>query len=189
MNSDVKKLIICILLCMEYIVGCASPVTTPIRYNSGNKHKYDPITLNINSGKYRGALESELADYIYESFRKTGLFLRVDRPPKNNSIVLNINYTLDQPMNPGVFVGTMLSAVSLLLLPVDNDESHSMDVEIFNSGQKIMTATYTEQATTTLSFFHDSLEGRKDGINKLLKQLLEDIANNGILPRTLEPTD
>ncbi|MEW8693471.1 MAG: hypothetical protein AB2535_20750 [Candidatus Thiodiazotropha endolucinida] len=182
MNGDIGKFIFVILFCVGHIVGCANSTTTPIKYNSVNKQKFVPITLNINSGKFRGGPESELADYIYESFRKSGLFARVDTPPKVNPVTVNIEYRLNQPTNADMLVGITISAASLLLIPVDFDESHTLEVEILNEDLVIKSASYTEKITTTLSFFHDPLETRKDGINKLLKQLLEDIRDNRLVP-------
>lgn len=186
MSRVIVILVIGILFSSGHIAGCAGPGIKPIEYNSDNNQKFVPINLKVSCGLVESEFEDELADYIYVSFKKSGLFSAIDAYGETNSVTIKIKYTLEQPMSAKVFTGAVISAASLLLIPGQIDEIHTLRVQILNEDKILKSATYTEQVTAKMSLYHNALDERKIGINKALKQLFDDIRDNNLLPLNSE---
>jgi hypothetical protein len=179
-----RFLVIFFLIC--FFVGCASPKAVPIKYTVDDSQKYVPINLNITSDRNHPNYDSQAVDYIYESLNRSNLFSRIKTSRDKYQYSVNIKYSWKNPMTFNAFAGTMITASSLLLIPTNSQESHSIDVQILNGEEVIYSSIYSELITITFSMYHNVFDDRKSGINRILQEFYKDIEANKIIPRNSE---
>ncbi|MET0071168.1 MAG: hypothetical protein ABW096_14115 [Candidatus Thiodiazotropha sp.] len=89
-------------------------------------------------------------------------------------------------MTLNAFAGAMISASTMLLIPTRNQEMHSIDVQILDGKEVIYSSIYSKLITTTFSMYHNVIEDRKSGINRILREFYDDIEVNKLIPRNSE---
>ncbi|MEW8035156.1 MAG: hypothetical protein AB2731_18895 [Candidatus Thiodiazotropha sp.] len=178
--------ILVIFFLIGLFVGCASPKAVPVKYTLDDSRKYVPINLNITSDKNHPNYDSQAVDYIYESLNRSNLFSRIRTSRNKYQYSLNINYSWENPMTLNAFAGAMISASTMLLIPTKNQEMHSIDVQILDGKKVIYSSIYNKLITTTFSMYHNVIEDRKNGINRILREFYEDIEVNKLIPRNSE---
>ena len=93
-----------------------------------------------------------------------------------------IRYSWEQQTDILDFAEIMISASTLLLLPASLEETHTIEVQIYLGNEVISTTLYTEEVQTAMSLYHNPVEDRKQGMNRLLEKLFADIQEQRILP-------
>ncbi|MEW8624889.1 MAG: hypothetical protein AB2551_03995 [Candidatus Thiodiazotropha sp.] len=179
---------IIVALCLAILAaGCATtPNTTPIRSNFADEDRFVPVNLQLNTDDSVSSYDSELFSYLYDSLNESRVFARINTSRQRYQYTINIDYSWNHANTTSAVIGGAVTIASLGLAPTQYLEDHSMQVEILNGDNVIYNSKYTERITSSWAFFHDGIGDRKLGIDKLLKQLFEDLRSKKILPLNSE---
>lgn len=177
------KQIALIVFSFLMMIGCASQKAIPKQYNVSQGEKFIPINLHVDAGRYVYNNEARVANYIYDVFEQSNLFDSVETGFLRWPFTIKVKYSWEQPMGAKDFTETMISASTLLLVPAFIDETHTLNVEILYGNETINSVKYSEPVEVGLSLYHDPIEDRKNGMNRLLERFFSEIQEKQLLPK------
>lgn len=167
-----------------YLMGCASPKAVTKNYSVEKKDQFVAINLGVDAGRYIYSHEAHVVDHIYQSFEKSGLFQDVETAFPRWPVTVQIKYSWDQPKagSGENFAKAMVSASTLLVVPAFVEENHTINARIIVGDKLVGKFEYTEKVSTAMSLFHDPVEDRKNGVNKMVQRLFEEIKVKKLIP-------
>lgn len=164
--------------------ACASsPHMPPPATAIAPDDRYVPVNFSLDAGEYVMANEAQVAQYISDSVRNSGRFVRVERmrPVWPHTIV--ITYRWKDAHTAAQTAGAIVSMATLLMVPTPLTEEHTLTIEVLDGLMPIKQFVYTEQVRTSLSLFNDPVDDRKAGIDRILARFYAELETSRIIPQ------
>jgi hypothetical protein len=145
--------------------------------------RFVPVNFSLDAGEYVMAPEAQVAQYISDSVRNSGRFVRVERMRPVWPHTLVMTYRWKGAHTAAQTVGALASAATLLIVPAPLTEEHTLTVEVLDGPMPIRQFVYTEQVKTSLSLFTDPVNDRKAGIDRILARFYAELATTKVIPQ------
>lgn len=141
-----------------------------------------PVNLYMNANEHAVGRHAELIEYAAEQLRKSGAFVRMDRGVQRWPITLQARYSFSET-EPGF--KRVLSALTLGLVPVHVQQTHTLFVEVFAEPEQITALEYSETAQASVSVYARGERERvaREAVDRLLQRLLAELAQREAVPR------
>ncbi|MCC2656361.1 MAG: hypothetical protein K0Q76_1469 [Panacagrimonas sp.] len=145
--------------------------------------RFVPVNFSLDAGEYVMENEAQVAQYISDSVRGSGRFVRVERMRPVWPHTLVMTYRWKGTHTAAQTAGAIASVATLMLLPAPLREEHTLTIEVLDGPMPIKQFVYTEQVKTSLSLFNDPVEDRKAGIDRILARFYAELATSKIIPQ------
>jgi hypothetical protein len=145
--------------------------------------RFVPVNFSLDAGEYVMATEAQVAQYIADSVRGSGRFVRVERLRPVWPHTLVMTYRWKGAQGAAQTAGAIVSAATLLLVPAPLTEEHTLTIEVLDGPTPIRAFVYTEQVKTSLSLFNDPVDDRKAGIDRILARFYAELATSKVIPQ------
>jgi len=145
--------------------------------------RFVPVNFSLDAGEYVLAHEAEVAQYIADSVRTSGRFVRVERMRPVWPHTLVMTYRWKGAHSAAETAGALVSAATLLIVPAPMTEEHTLTIDVLDGPMPVKQFVYTEQVKTSLSLFKDPVNDRKAGIDRILARFYADLATSKIVPQ------
>ncbi len=165
--------------------ACASTAHTPPQpaVAIAPDDRFVPVNFSLDAGEYVQANEALIAQYISDSFRSSGRFVRVERmrPVWPHTVIMT--YRWKGAHTAAQTAGALVSAATLLLVPAPLSEEHTLTIDVLDGPMPIKQFVYTEKVKTSLSLFNDPVDDRKAGVDRLLARFYAELATSKVIPQ------
>ena len=145
--------------------------------------RFVPVNFSLDAGEYVLAHEAEVAQYIADSVRTSGRFVRVERMRPVWPHTLVMTYRWKGTHSAAETAGALVSAATLLLVPTPMTEEHTLTIDVLDGPMPVKQFVYTEKVKTSLSLFRDPVNDRKAGIDRILARFYSDLSSSKIVPQ------
>ena len=174
-----------VLLAVAMLGACASKAHVPPRPATAiaPDDRFVPVNFSLDAGEYVMAPEAQVAQYIADSIRTSGRFVRVERMRPVWPHTLVMTYRWKGAHTAAQTAGALVSAATLLIVPAPLTEEHTLTIEVLDGPMPIKQFVYTEQVKTSLSLFNDPVDDRKAGIDRILARFYAELATSKVIPQ------
>jgi hypothetical protein len=145
--------------------------------------RFVPVNFSLDAGEYVLAHEAEVAQYIADSVRASGRFVRVERMRPVWPHTLVMTYRWKGAHSAAQTAGALVSAATLLIVPAPMTEEHTLTIDVLDGPMPVKQFVYTEKVNTSLSLFNDPVNDRKAGIDRILARFYSELASSKIIPQ------
>lgn len=175
-----------VIVCMAAMLGaCASTPHLPPKPTTAiaPDDRFVPVNFSLDAGEYVMANEAQVAQYISDSVRNSGRFVRVERMRPVWPHTLVMTYRWKGAHTAAQTAGAIVSAATLLIVPAPLTEEHTLTIEVLDGLMPIKQFVYTEQVRTSLSLFNDPVDDRKAGIDRILARFYAELETSKVIPQ------
>lgn len=174
-----------LILCALLLGACATTSHAPPKplVAIAPDDRFVPVNFSLDAGEYVMAPEAQVAQYIADSVRSSGRFVRVERMRPVWPHTLVMTYRWKGAHTTAQTVGALASAATLLIVPAPLTEEHTLTIEVLDGPMPIKQFVYTEQVKTSLSLFTDPVNDRKAGIDRILARFYAELATSKVIPQ------
>lgn len=171
-----------VLAALVVICGCTATPEPPPKYEVAEVDKFAPINFDVYAGEYVTAQTSEVANFIARTVADSGRFIHVQSGMNRWPFSVQLKYGFTQKIGAMEFIGTMISAASLLIIPGSLPEEHTYSFHVLYGPNLIAKYNYSEQVKNKLWLFNMSHDVRKDAAARTVKKFISDLERDKVIP-------
>lgn len=170
------------LLSLLIITGCSTPNTyRAAKFTTSNQSIYPPVSLSVNDGAYDGIRARYISKSIINSFRKSGLFERVDIYNPHNQYYIDIKITEHSVSEVKNFANMIAGAATLFVVPLPQDRKFTMNTFIRSKNKLIKKYSHTISGREQVSLYESPEKIISRGTDALTSYLFSDLEKDKIL--------
>ena len=165
------------------MIGCTTIKQEKANYIRGDLWKKTPVSVIVNDGYlggYGDLRTGALTRGIIQSFRKSGLFERVDVNNAYSDYVFDIKLE-EQTPSAAETVGFIASAATLFLVPATNNNTMTMRTTVRSKNKILKEYVHTIDVEERAFLLEDPTKRLYEMMDVLTSYLFRDIQLDGVI--------